>query len=47
MNAAEFNTEINKLTNYALREGLLKGNLTPVEFIGVLSLAKFRPPSEQ
>jgi len=38
MNVAEFNTELNKLTTRAVQEGLCRGKMTAVEFIGVLKL---------
>lgn len=40
MNAGEFNTEIAKLVNRGLTEGVFKGKMTTAEMIGVLEITK-------
>lgn len=40
MNAAEFNTELGKLCDRALREGVAARKMGPVEVIGILECVK-------
>lgn len=40
MNLAEFNTELGKLVNRAMKEGVAARKLTPVEIIGSLEFQK-------
>lgn len=42
MNAAELNTELNKLCARALREGVFPGKISPAEFIGILEMVKMQ-----
>lgn len=40
MNAAEFNTELGKLIDRAVKEGLAPGKMSPIEVVGIMECVK-------